>query len=204
MSLLPFALALAACGGGGGESAQPSSTSEPSSHSALAAASASATASTPASSSDATASLSADTTCGLSGFQQEIIERINAARAASRMCGDTLYQAPPPLGWNDKLYAAAVGHATDMGSQNYFSHTSLDGRTFSQRITNAGYTWNTAGENIAAGQTSIDEVMKDWLQSPGHCANIMKSAYTEVGAACVKNAASTYKEYWAMEFGTTN
>jgi uncharacterized protein YkwD len=137
----------------------------------------------------------------LPNFQQEIMNRINAARANSRMCGDTFYNAAAPLGWNDKLFAAGVGHATDMGAKNYFSHTSLDGRTFDQRITGAGYSWSFAGENIAAGQTSIEQVMNDWLKSPGHCANVMNGNYTEVGVTCVKNDSSTYKQYWAMELG---
>jgi uncharacterized protein YkwD len=145
--------------------------------------------------------LSAETTCGLPNFQQEVMNRINTARANSRMCGGTFYNAAGGLSWNSKLFAAGAGHATDMGQKNYFSHTSQDGRTFDQRITAAGYTWSAAGENIAAGQTSIEQVMNDWLKSPGHCANIMNGTYTEVGVSCVKNATSTYKQYWAMELG---
>jgi uncharacterized protein YkwD len=129
------------------------------------------------------------------------MNRINAARANSRMCGDTYYSAAGPLSWNDKLFAAGVSHATDMGIKNYFSHTSQDGRTFDQRITGAGYVWNAVGENIAAGQTTMDQVMNDWLKSPGHCANIMNDIYAEVGVTCVSNSASTYKNYWAMELG---
>lgn len=126
---------------------------------------------------------------------------INAARANSRMCGSTYYAAVNPLQWNDKLFAAGVGHATDMGEQDYFSHTSLDGRTFDQRITATGYSWSTVGENIAAGQAGIEQVMNDWLKSPGHCVNIMNGNFTEAGVTCVKNDTSTYKQYWAMELG---
>lgn len=117
------------------------------------------------------------------------------------MCGTTSYPAVGPLTWNTYLFNAAAGHATDMATNNYFSHTSQDGRTFSQRISAAGYNWSAVGENIAAGQTTAQQVMDGWLQSPGHCANIMNGSYTEIGVACAKNDASTYKTYWVMDLG---
>lgn len=129
------------------------------------------------------------------------MNRINQARASSRSCGSTVYKAVAPVAWNAKLFDAAAGHAKDMATNNYFSHQSQDGRTFSQRITAAGYNWSTVGENIAAGQTSVEQVMNGWLQSPGHCANIMNGNFTEVAVSCVRNDASTYKFYWAMELG---
>ena len=117
------------------------------------------------------------------------------------MCGSTYYNAAAPVAWNGRLFDAAAGHAQDMATNNYFSHVSQDGRTFSQRITNAGYAWSTVAENIAAGQGTVAQVMDGWLQSPGHCANIMNGNYTEIGVACARNDASTYKQYWAMELG---
>ena len=126
---------------------------------------------------------------------------MNEARAVSRMCGTTFYKAAGAVTWNDKLADAAAGHAQDMAANNYFSHTSQDGRTFSQRISATGYIWSAVGENIAAGQTTPEQVMNAWLQSPAHCENIMNATYVEAGVACVKNDASTYKEYWVMELG---
>lgn len=123
---------------------------------------------------------------------------INEARAASRSCGSTLYQPARALTWNSKLFNAAAGHSTDMAVNNYFSHTSKDGRTASQRVTAAGYSWRTTGENIAAGQRTIQDVMNGWMASPGHCANIMNPNFTEVGVACAQNSTSTYKQYWTM------
>ncbi|HEX7636334.1 MAG TPA: CAP domain-containing protein [Noviherbaspirillum sp.] len=130
-----------------------------------------------------------------------MLNRINQARAVSRSCGGTFYPAVAAMTWNSKLFDASAAHALDMASNNYFSHNSLDGRTFSQRITAAGYAWASVGENIAAGYPSIEQVMNGWLQSPGHCANIMNGTYTEVGVACGKNDASTYKTYWVMDLG---
>lgn len=84
-----------------------------------------------------------------------------------------------------------------MAQNNYFSHTSQDGRTVGQRITNAGYNWSTYGENIAMGQSSIASVMDSWMKSEGHCANIMNARLTEVAVACVKNSSS--RNYWTMD-----
>ncbi|WP_247869797.1 CAP domain-containing protein [Herbaspirillum sp. ST 5-3] len=143
----------------------------------------------------------ADKTCGLANFQQEVLDRLNQARASNRMCGNTFSKAVGPLSWNGKLFEAAAAHATDMATKNYFSHESQDGRIFSERITATGYNWTAVGENIAAGQTSVEQVINNWLQSPAHCDNIMNGSFSEVGAACVRNDASTYKQYWTLELG---
>jgi len=82
-----------------------------------------------------------------------------------------------------------------MGGHNFFSHTGSDGLSPSQRVTNAGYSWRTTGENIAAGITSADEVIDGWLPSPEHCANIMNDRYTEVGAARYYNDSTDYRYY---------
>lgn len=200
-SVLSLSLALAACGDGGTD-AKPASPATPVPSQPPASAPAAPVAdATEAPASSPSTSSSADNDCGLPDFQQEVLKRVNQARANSRMCGSTFQAAAGPVIWNGRLFDAAAGHATDMANKNYFSHDSQDGRTFDQRITAAGYQWNAVGENIAAGQATIEQVMNDWLQSPGHCVNIMNSIYTEIGVSCVKNADSTYKRYWAMELG---
>ena len=78
---------------------------------------------------------------------------------------------------NANLRTAARNHSVDMATLNYFSHTSLDGRTFSQRRSNAGYSGAfPRGENIAAGQPSPQSVVNAWMASPGHCTNIMSGS----------------------------
>ena len=126
---------------------------------------------------------------------------INQARSTSQTCGATVYPAAAPLAWNSKLFDASAGHSADMANKNYFSHISLDGRTFDQRIKAAGYSWSRLGENIAAGQGNVATVMAGWMASPGHCSNIMGANFTEVGVACVINNGSTYRTYWTMDLG---
>ncbi|MBV0881602.1 CAP domain-containing protein [Noviherbaspirillum sp. L7-7A] len=128
-----------------------------------------------------------------------MLNRVNQARAAGRSCGTTYYGPAPALTWNTNLFNAAGAHSTDMAANNYFSHTSLDGRNAGQRITGAGYAWRGYGENIAAGQTSVQSVVDGWLASPGHCANIMNANLVDIGAACVANSTSTYRTYWTMD-----
>jgi uncharacterized protein YkwD len=149
----------------------------------------------------AAGTLSAANTCNLPQFQTDVMALVNQARASSRMCGNTAYRAAAPLAWNNKLFNASAGHSADMANNNYFSHTSLDGRTFGQRITNAGYKWSRLGENIAAGQGSVQSVMAVWMASAGHCSNIMNGNLTEVGVACVINDSSPYRTYWTMDLG---
>jgi uncharacterized protein YkwD len=77
---------------------------------------------------------------------------------------------------NSALRNAAYLHSKDMGDNNYFSHTSLDGRTFDQRITAAGYTnYYSLGENIAYayGSPNAAQVFAMWKNSPGHYANMV-------------------------------
>jgi uncharacterized protein YkwD len=86
-----------------------------------------------------------------------------------------------------------------MATLNYFSHTSADGRTMSDRVNETGYSWASLGENIAAGYAGIDSVVEGWMRSEGHCANIMNSAFDEMGLACVAGATgSRYGQYWTQ------
>ena len=140
-------------------------------------------------------------TCGLSDFSTRILQRINQLRASGASCGSSGQFAPAPaVAWNALLTQAADGHSQDMAAQNYFDHTSRDGRTFSQRIDATGYAWSSAGENIAAGYASVDAVMDGWTASAGHCANLMSPNFTEIGVACVPGTSSTtYSNYWTMD-----
>lgn len=188
-------LSLAACGGGGGRSeggAEPSSGTV-----GLSPPSASGGSGTVGSGSILVA-LDARTSCDLPDFRNSLLQQINAARAVARSCGGTAMPAAAPLAWNDRLFSAAARHSSDMAINNYFSHTGLDGRSAAQRVAAEGYAWSWVGENIAAGQASVSVVMGGWLASPGHCANIMRAEYRDVGVSCVQRTGSTYGRYWTM------
>ena len=102
-----------------------------------------------------------------------------------------------PLVSDDRLTAAARGHSLDMSNQNYFSHDSLDGRTFADRIEDAGYDrWSALGENIAYGYTTPEAVMNGWMNSSGHRANILGDSYCDLGVGYAADG-----HYWTQDFG---
>lgn len=136
---------------------------------------------------------------GTADFKRSFLEHINSIRSAGCTCGTTYMPPAPPLTWNNDLEKSAKGHAWDMSNNNYFSHTSKDGRSMQDRIVFAGYYFNgyksfMAGENIAMGQQSIDEVMDGWIKSEGHCKNLMNPQFKEVGVA-------ENHKYWVQDFG---
>ena len=132
-----------------------------------------------------------------------ILAAVNAARAAPRTCGTNQFGAAPPLAWNAMLALAAQTHSSDMAEQRYFSHVAKDGRAVAQRATQAGYRWRLVGENIAVGQDTAEQAVAGWLDSPGHCANIMNPRFTEMGAAFdIAGGARPGRAYWTQVLAT--
>lgn len=128
-----------------------------------------------------------------------MLSLVNAHRAAGASCGARgSFPSVPALAWESRLAQAAYDHSLDMATQNYFSHTSQDGRTLGQRVTATGYGWQAIGENIAAGYGRTQTVVDGWMASDGHCANLMSSSYTQMGLGCARDAGSTYGIYWTQ------
>ncbi|WP_081933984.1 CAP domain-containing protein [Massilia sp. 9096] len=140
----------------------------------------------------------------LPGQQQtgeEILALVNAARAQPRTCGTQAFSAAGPLRWNDTLAEAALGHSTELATHHYFSHVEHDGSTPASRVTRTGYGWSRVGENIASGQRTAAEAVQSWLDSPGHCANIMNPTFTETGTAYAINPGNeNHTAYWTQVF----
>ena len=143
-----------------------------------------------------------DITCGLPNYQNEMTSRVNAARAAGAVCGGVAFPPAGGLRWNTALQNAATAHSTDMASNNFFAHQSAtNGSTLRERLPAAGYNYRAAGENLGAGQSSIAQVVSEWLASPSHCATLMKANFVDMAVSCKSNANSTYGTYWTMELG---
>jgi uncharacterized protein YkwD len=136
----------------------------------------------------------------MSDADKDMLTHVNDARSQARACGSDNYPATAALSWHCTLEDVAQEHNRDMGDRNFFSHTGSDGLGPADRVGNAGYDWSAVGENIAAGQQTIDAVMQAWLDSPGHCANIMRASYTEFGAASYTVNGSDFPIYWTQLF----
>lgn len=136
-------------------------------------------------------------------FAVSMLSAVNAARAQPRNCGGTQYPAAAPLSWNVLLSQSAAWYANDMAQHNYFNsdHTSSDGRHTYERISSTGYKNSYSSENIGAGQSSVNQVMAQWLSSSGHCSAIMSPNAKEMGASRAVKSGTAYKNYWVQNFG---
>jgi hypothetical protein len=130
----------------------------------------------------------------LDSFELDLVAQVNQFRAAKGL---------PTVAVSDTLTSAAKWMSADMATQNYFAHTSLDGRTPTQRMADAGYpaftTWT--GEDLAAGYTSAANVMSGWINSPAHYAVLTNPAYHAIGVGRAYSVSSAYQWYWAADFG---
>ncbi|MBC7006485.1 CAP domain-containing protein [Photobacterium sp. BZF1] len=133
-------------------------------------------------------------------FAEQMLFAVNQARAEEQNCGGQIMPAVPALTWDYDLESAAYSHSSDMANNNFMSHTGSDGSTPQDRIEATGYSWSTWAENVAAGQKDINAVMTSWMNSPGHCKNIMNGSVTEMGASFVENSSTQYGIYWTQVF----
>ena len=134
-------------------------------------------------------------TAASNDFVRRVIELSNAARSQNGL---------PPLQTQANLGNAAAWFAGDMAAYNYISANHIDrlGRDMTTRLVGFGYSpYYTIAENIAWGQDSPEAVVNAWLNSPPHRANLLNPLVCEIGVGYGYNAASTYKHYWAQDFG---
>ena len=140
-------------------------------------------------------SLLAPASTGASSLSEQVIALANAQRHA--IMGDGC----PDLVPNQVLEDAANRHAADMANRNYFAHTSLVGTTNTARMITAGYHPRLSGENLAAGQPSPEDVVRAWMESPLHRANILDCRFRDTGVGFASSPRATFGSYWVQEFG---
>ncbi|BCG59837.1 CAP domain-containing protein [Paenibacillus sp. URB8-2] len=119
-----------------------------------------------------------------SSYIKEVIALVNQERGKAGLA---------PLSALDSLNKVAAAKATDMRSNNYFSHTSPTYGSPFDMMSSFGVTYSYAGENIAMGQRTPEEVMTAWMNSPGHKANILSKNFNYIGVGFDNN-------YWTQEF----
>jgi len=117
-------------------------------------------------------------------FEQQVADLVNQERAKAGLS---------PLSYNTALAKMAEDKAKDMYNNNYFSHTSPTYGSPFDMMKTYGISYTSAGENIAKGQKSPQEVMNSWMNSSGHRANILNAGYNQIGVGY-------YNGIWVQEF----
>lgn len=129
---------------------------------------------------------------------QEVLRLVNKIRKDGCKCGSQFYEPVGALTYNETLESTALGHSKDMAANNYFGHTNKGGFTAEARLDQNNYPWTSYGENIYQNtdpnHTAADAVQA-WIDSPGHCINMMKPHFTEMGVA-------NYEGYWTQLLGS--
>jgi uncharacterized protein YkwD len=162
----------------------------------------------------ATAVLLLPAAASAQSLAEQVLELVNDARWDNGQL--------PPLKGHAQLDTAATGHSTNMAVRDFFMHCDPDtGKGHGTRMTDAGYAWNSAGENIGAGYSSAAAAMNGWMASSGHRANILSASYHEIGVGyffessdsapkrtasmggCTPDGSSTgnFRHYWTQNFG---
>lgn len=133
-------------------------------------------------------------------IRSRVVVLVNEARSQARRCGSERFAAAPPLRISSELTDAAEAHASDMARRKFFEHRGSDGSEPKDRVKRAGYRSKLTGENIALGPQSAEEVVAGWLESPGHCANIMEPRFQDIGIG-LATGRKRGQTYWVQEFG---
>ena len=120
-------------------------------------------------------------------FAQQVVDLVNAERSKAGLGALTL---------DSKIEAAALVRSKEI--ETSFSHTRPDGRGFSTVLMDNGITFKGAGENIAWGQKTPEDVMNAWMNSEGHRANILNARFTKMGVGYYQN--NSGRNFWTQLF----
>jgi uncharacterized protein YkwD len=129
----------------------------------------------------------------LERMRREMLARVNRERTSRGLA---------PLRRHPRLDDAAEAHARDMFERRYYSHDTPEGKSAMDRIQAAGYRARYAGENIARGQYSVEEVMDGWMESKTHRDHLLSPVFDDVGfgLAFGKNPGG-HEILWVQNFG---
>ncbi|WP_329403186.1 CAP domain-containing protein [Streptomyces melanogenes] len=123
-------------------------------------------------------------------YVQQVVDLANAERAKA---GCSPFKA------DRRLNASAQAHADDMAARDYYEHNSPEGRNAGDRMSAAGYDWHKWGENIHRGPKTPADAMRDWMNSPGHRANLLDCGFKDIGVGV---NLSGNGPWWVQNFGS--
>jgi len=136
-------------------------------------------------------------------FENEVLEIANEYRVQGYDCRTGgQFPAALPLTSNEALRCAARRHSLDMIERNFFDHVNPDGEAPDVRVGRTSYPARGVGENIAAGQARPRAVVEGWMNSDGHCANMMNGLFEELGTGYAKDETTRFNHFWTQVFGT--
>ena len=124
-----------------------------------------------------------------SSYQQQVLDLVNAERTKRGISALTL---------DSNLSSVATKKSQDMVNKNYFDHTSPTYGSPFDMMKQFGISYRTAGENIAKGQKTPQEVVTAWMNSEGHRKNILNPNFTNLGVGIAKDSKGT--TYWTQMF----
>lgn len=128
-----------------------------------------------------------------SAYEQEVVKLVNEERAKKDL---------DPLEMDKHLSDLARKKSQDMAENNYFSHTSPTYGSPFDMMKQFDFSFRLAGENIAAGQRSPEQVVEGWMNSEGHRENILKEDFTHIGVGYVEGDGPKHRTYWTQLFMT--
>jgi uncharacterized protein YkwD len=123
-------------------------------------------------------------------------------RMLARVEAERSRRSLPLLAPSVVLDRVAQAHADDMLRRSYYGHKSPDGETVRDRAFAGGYRLRFVGENIASGQSTVEEVMDGWMASDEHRANILSKVFTEAGfGLAIGRNKEGFQVIWVQVFG---
>jgi uncharacterized protein YkwD len=142
--------------------------------------------------------------CGATVSAEAAMHRLNEIRSRGAACHAGPASTAAPLIWNETLAAAAQAQSREMARLDRMSHRDSQNRGLAERLRAQGYRYSTAVENLGVGYASLDDVVDAWLESEGHCENLMNGTVREFGMAGIdagSTGAPEERRYWTLVLG---
>ena len=135
-------------------------------------------------------------------FEDAVLTLTNEQRAQGANCDSRgRFGRANPLVMEPRLRCAARRHSDDMAVRGFYDHVNPDGASPGDRIDATGYRWRAYAENIYQSPDTPQEAIDGWVDSDGHCANLMNPDFTQIGIGYSENAMIVQGTFWTQNFG---